>query len=146
MILRRISALRSPLSALRSCRGQVMILTTLTLGGVLLGATTIAGLLMVYQIRQTNDMANSAKAVFAADSGIEWGLYSYICDPLLDVPCQSPAPPLPAFTNGDTGVTVKCYDQGNNPGVEIDCSNASTTLIRSSGRSSRSIRVLEATF
>lgn len=53
-----------------------MILAVLALGGAILGATTIAGLLMTYQIRQTTDAANSAKAIFAADMGLECGLYN----------------------------------------------------------------------
>ena len=56
-----------------------MILTVLTLGGALLGATTIAGLLMLYQVRQGAYVSNSARALFAADSGIEWGLYNLLC-------------------------------------------------------------------
>src|SRR3989344_6115965 len=55
--------------------GQVMLITVLALSGTILGATTIAGLLMLYQIRQSADIINSAKAVFAADSGLERALY-----------------------------------------------------------------------
>ena len=55
-------------------KGKVMLLTVLVIGGLLLGASAIAGLLMVYQIRQSGDVANSTKAIFAADSGIEWEL------------------------------------------------------------------------
>jgi hypothetical protein len=51
--------------------GQVMILSVVILGGILLSAAAIAGLLMVYQIRASNDAVNSAKAIFAADAGIE---------------------------------------------------------------------------
>jgi hypothetical protein len=56
-------------------RGQVMLLTTLILAGILLGATTIAGILMVYQIRQSTDIAESTKAIYAAETGLEWELY-----------------------------------------------------------------------
>ena len=55
--------------------GQVMLITILTLSGILLGATTIAGLLMTYQIRQATDITNSTKAIMAADAGIELELY-----------------------------------------------------------------------
>lgn len=51
--------------------GQVMLISVIMLGGILLSAAAIAGLLTVYQIRAANDVVNSAKAVFAADSGIE---------------------------------------------------------------------------
>ncbi|HXF44002.1 MAG TPA: hypothetical protein VNK70_00840 [Candidatus Paceibacterota bacterium] len=52
-------------------RGQVMILSVVMLGGILLSGSAIAGILMFYQIRAANDAVNSAKAVFAADAGIE---------------------------------------------------------------------------
>ncbi len=54
-----------------------MILSVLAIGGTLLGATTIAGLVMLYQLRQTRDTQSSAKAVFAADAGVEYALYHY---------------------------------------------------------------------
>ena len=60
---------------LRSTTGQALLLSILALGGVVLSATTIAGLVMTYQIRQTTEAADSAEAVFAADAGIECGLY-----------------------------------------------------------------------
>ena len=60
------------------CRsGQAMILSVLAIGGTLLGATTIAGLVMLYQLRQTRDTQGSAKAVFAADAGVEYAIYHY---------------------------------------------------------------------
>ena len=52
-----------------------MLLTVLVIGGLLLGASAIAGLMMVYQLRQASDVVNSTKAIFAADTGIEWELY-----------------------------------------------------------------------
>ncbi len=48
-----------------------MIISVITLGGMLLGSAGIAGLLMSYQIRSANDAVNSAKAFFAADAGVE---------------------------------------------------------------------------
>ena len=59
-----------------------MLIAVLTLGGAILGATTLAGLLMLYQIRATTDTENSAKAIFAADAGVNWALYSYFDPPL----------------------------------------------------------------
>jgi hypothetical protein len=61
-------------------KGQVMLLTVLVIGGLLLGASSIAGLLMVYQLRQASDIANSTKAIFAADTGLEWELYRMFKD------------------------------------------------------------------
>lgn len=86
--------------AIKLNKGQAMILAVLALGGAILGATTIAGLLMTYQIHQTTDFANSAKAIFAADSGVECGLYNF-AGPAghSAVPCPDPSLPL---ANGAT--------------------------------------------
>lgn len=73
--------------------GQAMLLSVLALGGTILGATTIAGLLTLYQIRQAGDLADSAKAVFAADAGIEYGLYEVFKDERREYP-------KPMFLNG----------------------------------------------
>ena len=59
-------------------RGQAMLLAVMALGGTMLGVTTIAGLLMLYQIRQATAFRDSAAAVFAADAGVEWALYNNI--------------------------------------------------------------------
>lgn len=56
-------------------KGQVMLLTVLVMGGSLIAASTIAGYLMLLKIRQSSDITNSTKAIFAADTGIEWDLY-----------------------------------------------------------------------
>ena len=127
-----------------SRNGQVMLLTVLTLGGTLLGVTTIAGLLMIYQVRQSTDLSQSAKALFAADAGIEWGLYNIICDAVgasPGRPCPIPAPPT--FTNGAT-LTVICLD-GNGSAVE-GCASQDVVSIRSRGsfnNISRAFCVLE---
>ena len=48
-----------------------MLISVIMLSGILLSAAAIAGLLTIYQIRAANDVVNSAKAIFAADAGIE---------------------------------------------------------------------------
>lgn len=57
-----------------------MLITVLFLSGSILGATTIAGLLTLYQLRQSANASDSAKALFAADSGLEWELYKHYRD------------------------------------------------------------------
>lgn len=64
-----------------------MLLTVLIVSGTILGATTIAGLLMLYQIRQSTNAALSLQALFAADSGLECQLYKSFVDP--DKDCSS---------------------------------------------------------
>lgn len=82
--------------SLRARKGQVMLLSMLILGGILLGASTLAGLLMLYQIRAASNAGQSAQAIFAADTGIEWGLYCVVKIKPLD--CSSV--PKPVMTNG----------------------------------------------
>jgi len=108
-----------------------MLLTVLTLGGTLLGATTIAGLLMIYQVRQGTDLSQSARAIFAADAGVEWGLYNVICDAAdgAKTPCPISAAP-PTFANGTT-LEVTCRDDS---GIRIpDCNSSTTVSIKSIG-------------
>ncbi len=52
-----------------------MLLTVMLLSGTILGATAIAGMLTVYQVRQASSATDSMRALYAADSGIEWELY-----------------------------------------------------------------------
>lgn len=117
--------------------GQVMILTVLALGGTLLGATTVAGLLMLYQIRQSTDLANSAKAIFAADAGIEWGLYNLFCEESSTPKNPCPRGPLGAFTN-NASVDVVCR---SGAGAVISCSDLENVReIRSVGRAGTASR------
>ncbi len=108
-----------------------MLISILALGGTLLGATAIAGLLMIYQLRSTSDTANSAKAIFAADAGLDWGFYQFAKPNSTDS--------APSLTNG-ANYEVTCYDSLSEV---IDCRNASTTLIRSIGQSGGSYRAFE---
>lgn len=57
-----------------------MILTVIVISGTLMGLAVIAGILMIYQLRQAGDFSNSAKAIFAADTGVNWWIYDK--DPL----------------------------------------------------------------
>ncbi len=56
-------------------KGQVMLLTILIFGGAMLSATIIASFLTTRSIRQSTLAAESAKAVFAADAGIDFLWY-----------------------------------------------------------------------
>ena len=104
-------------------KGQAMIIAILTLGGAILGTTTLAGFLMLYQIRGTTDAVNSEKAVFAADAGANWALYSYFHPP------QGTLPGAPAGTLSNGAViNVYCYDQ-NNALSTCDNTGATTTAV-----------------
>ena len=58
-------------------RGQAMLLTTVMMSGVILSVSAIAGLLMLYQVRQATDAVDSSMAFYAADAGVEQTLYCY---------------------------------------------------------------------
>lgn len=75
--------------------GQIMLLTVLILGGVIVGAASLVSSLIIYKIRQATDVGGSAKAVFASDSGIEWELF---CGLKRGKPCGSAS--CPDFKNG----------------------------------------------
>lgn len=55
--------------------GQLMLITVLLLGGVIMSAASLLGFLIVYKMRQATDIGDSAKAFFASDTGKEWELY-----------------------------------------------------------------------
>jgi Tfp pilus assembly protein PilX len=111
--------------------GQIMLMSVLTIGAVMLGATAIAGFLVLYQIRMSTNASDSAKAIFAADAGIEWGIYAFTN--------PTSAPPPTAFSNG-ASFNVVCKDDSGNT---VQCTNASTSLIRSSGYYGSVTRVFE---
>lgn len=109
-----------------------MLLSMLILGGILLGASTLAGLLMLYQFRQASNVGESTQALFAADAGMEWGLYCVIkvrpagsCNSI----------PRPAFTNG-ANFTVAFYPSTSTP-------RDGYTSMRSVGISGRTSRAFE---
>ncbi len=82
-----------------------MLLTVLILGSTILAASTIAGYLTLLKIRASSDTTNSTKAIFAADTGIEWELFKFIK--------SQPAYPKPTFSNGAN------FNSSNNAGVII---------------------------
>lgn len=113
--------------------GQAMLVAVLALGGAILGATTVAGLLTLYQVRATTDTGNSAKAIFAADAGTEWALFNYFCGAN---PGQCPAgstSTLPALAGSGASTTVSCYDNYATTGDPIPCNDTSTVAAISTG-------------
>jgi hypothetical protein len=120
--------------------GQAMLIAVLSLGGAILGATTVAGLLTLYQIRATTDTANSAKAIFAADSGTEFALYKYYCgaDPTSSE-CGGQTPVAPALSASGAKVTVNCYSDAAAT-VSSSCSAAESVAAISLGTSGASER------
>lgn len=70
-----VSGFMPQVGYLSSVRGQLMLITVLILGGTILGASAIAGLITTYRIRQSSDAKDSAIAIFAADAGLERAFY-----------------------------------------------------------------------
>jgi hypothetical protein len=119
--------------------GQAMLIAVLALGGAILGATTVAGLMTLYQIRATTDTANSAKAIFAADAGTEWALYNHYCGLATPEQCDNlqvasgtADNAMPLFVN-QASMTVNCYGNYAATGATTTCSNTSTVVAISSG-------------
>lgn len=70
-------------------KGQVMLLTVVLLSGTVLGVTTIAGVLTLYQLRQASNATDSTRAIYAADAGVEWELYKRAKDVAYAKPVMS---------------------------------------------------------
>ncbi len=123
--------------------GQVMLLTVLVLSGTILSATTIAGLLTLYQIRQATDFANSAKAIYAADTGIEWRLYKFMKeDARVCKDCPDggacPQPEMSNISRPAAAIKTNC-------GAVIQ-GVSTTTVIKSTGVSGNVSRAFEFVF
>lgn len=116
-----------------------MLLTVLLLSGTILSATTIAGLLMLYQIRQSTDIANSTKAIYAADTGIEKRVAEIFLNP--DAPCSLSELPLVGSLDNGAKFTVSCDRQREEPTTETE--GLETLIIKSTGEASRNFRALE---
>jgi len=113
-------------------KGQVMLMSVLLISSAVLGAATLAGLLVLFQLRQTADAEASARAVFAADAGMERALFEvYRNNHCTD----GGAAPIKSIELGSQGEFVT----GNNSEYLVqfydDC-----TVARSGGRSGRAAR------
>ncbi|MDP3947140.1 MAG: hypothetical protein Q8Q41_00415 [bacterium] len=103
-----------------------MLLSMLIMGGILLGASTLAGLLMLYQIRAASNAGQSAQAIFAADTGIEWELYKALKDP---------GYPKPMMSNGTSFTTSYI------PATSTPPDSESVRSIGTGGRTSRAFEI-----
>lgn len=131
-------------------KGQVMVLTSIVIGGLVLSASVIAGLLMFFQLQQSNDAVTSGMALAAADAGVEQALSYYYHgittinsfpeDPVTPVgPVSGTLPNGATYTaslwcvKSDKIETVSCRDNDNVYGFKI----------RSTGTSQKTERILE---
>lgn len=132
-------------------KGQVMVLTSIIIGALILSASAIAGLLMFFQIQQSNDAVTSGMAVFAADAGIE---ASFDCYYHTDAGSIFPAgydgtqdicPENGTLSNGATYISsMWCVDSTRTTRVScLDNANVFGFRVRSIGASQRTERALE---
>ena len=112
-------------------QGQAMLLTVMLLSSAILGATSLAALLVLFQLRQATDAKASTQAIFAADSGIECVLFERI------VGTQN-------YTNCGEGSLIY-LGNGSSYTVIVDTSGGGTK-VKSVGRAGRTTRALEITF
>lgn len=117
-----------------------MLLTVLILSGTILGATTIAGLLMLYQIRQSADIANSTKAIYAADTGIEKQLYDFFNGGT----CAGGPAETGVLDNG-AQFSVTCDSQTAPATVNGVSGQQETVTIKATGEAFKNYRSLEET-
>src|SRR3989338_2410219 len=84
-------------NAIEPERGQVMLMTVVILSGVFLAITAISGYLTLTQLRLATNVTDSTRAIFAADTGVEWELYKHFrcADPdTAPARCDEPPPVL----------------------------------------------------
>jgi hypothetical protein len=126
--------------------GQAMLTAVLSISGAILGATTVAGFLMLYQLRASTDSENSAKAIFAADSGVEWTLFDYYCGQTNPPRCSLGTGEdyqSSSFSNG-VSFQVTCSDVNDKSSACNDASNTVSAV--SLGLSSNSRRAFALMF
>ena len=56
--------------------GQAMLIIVMILGASMLGVATIAGYISLQKIKSSTEISDSTKAIYAADSAVEWCLYN----------------------------------------------------------------------
>jgi hypothetical protein len=100
-----------------------MVMLVMILGATMLGVSTVAGFITVQKIRTATDITDSAKAIYAADAGIERCLYEkFGADAEPDATCNF----APGEIQLSNGAQVEVTETGN--------------LVKSIGNASRSYR------
>ncbi|MFH1192858.1 MAG: hypothetical protein V1656_00890 [Candidatus Jorgensenbacteria bacterium] len=133
--------------ALRRYSGQAMLLTVVMTGGILFLVTSVAGILMFYQLQEMTDIGNSAAALFAADAILEKATYEYrttsafAYDPATPCFANPPCPgPSLQLSNGASGVSYLT--------IPVPGAMKPVTVITAEGRGpgGRTIRLLQTKF
>ena len=121
-------------------QGQIMLLSVLLISTAVLGAASLAGLLVLFQLRQTGDAETSAQAIFAADAGIERVLYERYQNPVVTSQCdagENVAFEISSESDPDTFTVANIqYLVGG------DCEEAKSAAL--AGRSARALQIYMA--
>lgn len=57
------------------------MMSVMVLGGIMISATVIAGILTRFQVSQVTDAVGSAQALFVGDAGVEFSAWSFFQSP-----------------------------------------------------------------
>lgn len=114
-----------------------MLLTVVILSGVFLAITAISGYLTLTQLRLATAASDSTRAIFAADTGVEWELYRHFrCADPATAPARCAEPP-PVLANNEV------FETRVNPGGD---SVKSTGYADSRKKVARAFELLFAAF
>lgn len=114
-------------------QGQVMIVVSLSLGGVMIISSLVGGILILNQLRQSKNLVDSAKAIYAADAALNWGFYQFI---------GSRGASAPSLNNNATALT-QCFDNQNQL---TSCDSSNVSYIIGIGQTSLVSRALRMSF
>lgn len=88
--------------------GQAMLMIVMILGATMLGVTTIAGYITLQKLRTVTDIVDSTRAIYVADTGLEWWLYkTYSSQP------NAASSTQPDFSDAEDTVELEVRDFGN---------------------------------
>lgn len=118
-----------------------MLLLTMLLSSGIITVSVISGVVVLYQLRQTTNIADSTRAAYAADAGLECELYRQFKAPA-GFSCTS----NPSFTCGTDAYGAFCSLPNNSLFRIIAVPAAPFPGIRAVGESGRSARAFEVGF
>ena len=104
--------------------GQAMLIFVLVLGATMLGVTTIAGYVTLQKLRASTDIVDSAKSIYAADSGVEWCLNTKF-----------------GPTGSSTDPCTTSFALGNDSSVDVQDAGTEVKAIGHAGRSYRAFGI-----
>lgn len=85
-----------------------MLMSVLLISGAILAVSALASSLVLQQLKKSTAAGESARAVFAADAGIERALWERYHDSAIQAGCASSTFPFPpeTLTNDSTYTTI----------------------------------------